>query len=145
MYMSGMMDALLSPNTVVPLRERTPSELPVVGRLFQRDQGSRQLVEAYEIIDAGQEAGASLKKIMTEGTEVSDERRRKLAKDSAFERATRKMSQQMTALTRQERKVRLDMKRGTITASQGNEVLKTLGASKREIAARLVEARKRVD
>lgn len=138
MYAVNLADFLLGPQSVSDIPDRKLSQMPVIGSLFQREDGARKLIEFYAIREVAEQAAATLKASQKSRSPVEEAERQRMSRLSQFERQTRKSDERMGMATKIERQIRSDMKAGRITAAQGRATLDELRKQKIGIAEPVV-------
>jgi len=113
------------------MAERTPSDLPVLGRFFQREEGGKSLGQYYELSDRAEQAQSALKA----GLEPTDER----VKLAAIDRAVKPIDRQMKTLTDAEKKVRSLMATGGMSPEEARPMLREYRKMKTELAKMAVK------
>lgn len=113
------------------MAERTPSDLPVLGRFFQREEGGKSLGQYYELSDRAEQAQSALKA----GLEPTDER----VKLAAIDRAIKPIDRQMKTLTDAEKKVRSLMATGAMSPEEARPMLREYRKMKTELAKTAVQ------
>jgi len=113
------------------MAERTPSDLPVLGRFFQREEGGKSLGQYYEMSDRAEQAQSALKA----GLEPTDER----VKLAAVDRSVKPIDRQMKTLTDAEKKVRSLMATGAMSPEEARPMLREYRKMKTELAKTAVQ------
>lgn len=142
MYAVNLIDFLMRPESLSDVGDRKMSQMPVVGPLFQREDGARKLIEFYAIRDTAEQAANTLKVAQKARTPVEAAERERMGKLAQLERQTRKSDERMSMATRIERQIRADMKIGRLTPEQGRKTLEELRAQKLAIADPVVKLNK---
>jgi len=143
-YLWQMIDFLANPQASPSLESRQAAEMPVVGTLFARKDGGRKLAEAYEIRDLADQAAASLRMRLREGTAMEAPERERLTREAGFDQAIEPINQALTALNQRERALRRDVRMGRVTGTQAKPELDNIRARKIELSERVLEIRKRM-
>jgi hypothetical protein len=143
-YLWQMIDFATNPQASPSLESRQAAEMPVVGTLFARKDGGRKLAEAYEIRDLAEQAAASLRMRLREGTAIEAPERERLTREAGFDQAIEPINQALTALNQRERALRRDVRMGRVTGTQAKPELDNIRARKIELSERVLEIRKRM-
>jgi hypothetical protein len=143
-YLWQMIDFATNPQASPSLESRQAAEMPVVGTLFARKDGGRKLAEAYEIRDLAEQAAASLRMRLREGTAMEAPERERLTREAGFDQAIEPINQALTALNQRERALRRDVRMGRVTGTQAKPELDNIRARKIELSERVLEIRKRM-
>jgi hypothetical protein len=143
-YLWQMIDFATNPQASPSLESRQAAEMPVVGTLFARRDGGRKLAEAYEIRDLADQAAASLRMRLREGTAIEAPERERLTREAGFDQAIEPINQALTALNQRERALRRDIRMGRVTGTQAKPELDNIRARKIELSERVLEIRKRM-
>jgi len=143
-YLWQMIDFATNPQASPSLESRQAAEMPVVGTLFARKDGGRKLAEAYEIRDLAEQAAASLRMRLREGTAIEEPERERLNREAGFDQAIEPINQALTALNQRERALRRDVRMGRVTGTQAKPELDNIRARKIELSERVLEIRKRM-
>jgi len=143
-YLWQMIDFATNPQASPSLESRQAAEMPVVGTLFARKDGGRKLAEAYEIRDLAEQAAASLRMRLREGTAIEAPERERLNREAGFDQAIEPINQALTALNQRERALRRDVRMGRVTGTQAKPELDNIRARKIELSERVLEIRKRM-
>lgn len=148
MYGANLVDFMIGADpagTVGDIPGRKMSQMPVIGTLFQREDGARKLVEFYAVRETAEQAAATLKAAQKARTPVDKADQARMAKSAQFERQTRKSDERMSMATKIERQVRSDVKAGRLTPSQGRKTLEELRKQKLTIAEPVVKLGKNAE
>jgi len=143
-YLWQTLDFATNPQASPSLESRQAAEMPVVGTLFARRDGGRKLAEAYEIRDLADQAAASLRLRLREGTAMEAPERERLTREAGFDQAIEPINQALTALNQRERALRRDIRMGRVTGTQAKPELDNIRARKIELSERILEIRKRL-
>lgn len=143
-YVWQMVEFLSNPQASPSLSGRQAAEMPVVGTLFARKDGGRKLGEAYEVRDLADQAAASLRLRLREGTPIEAPERERLNREMGFDQAIEPINQALTALNQRERALRRDIRMGRVTGTQAKPELDDIRLRKLDLSERVLEIRKRM-
>ena len=143
-YVWQMVEFLSNPQASPSLSGRQAAEMPVVGTLFARKDGGRKLGEAYEVRDLADQAAASLRLRLREGTPIEAPERERLNREMGFDQAIEPINQALTALNQRERALRRDIRMGRVTGTQAKPELDDIRRRKLDLSERVLEIRKRM-